>query len=83
MWIAEHVYYGTGIDNTDIMLLGSYTVYSQSKEKEASRFYIMQCSQSINQEVIKVPLKDVIERFVLIVIILLLADYSGLKGEWH
>lgn len=50
-----------GIDNTDIMLLGSYTVYSQSKEKEASRFYIMQCSQSINQEVIKVPLKDVIE----------------------
>jgi hypothetical protein len=40
----------------------------------------MQCSQSINQEVIKVPLKDVIERFVLIVIVLLLADYSGLKG---
>jgi hypothetical protein len=40
----------------------------------------MQCSQSINQEVIKVPLKDVIERFVL-VIVLILDDYSGLKGE--
>ncbi|KAJ1376207.1 double strand RNA binding domain from DEAD END PROTEIN 1 [Sesbania bispinosa] len=51
----------TGINNTDIMLLESYTVYSQSKEKEASRFYIMQCSRSINQEVFQVPLKDVIE----------------------
>lgn len=51
----------TGIDNTDIVLLGSYTVYSHSREKAASRFFIMQCSQSINQEVIKVPLKDVIE----------------------
>ncbi|CAJ2679056.1 uncharacterized protein LOC123916860 isoform X1 [Trifolium pratense] len=51
----------TGINNTDIVLLESYTIYSQSKEKAASRFFIMQCSQSINQEVIKVPLKDVIE----------------------
>ncbi|XP_027191809.1 uncharacterized protein [Cicer arietinum] len=51
----------TGINNTDIMLLESHTVYSQSKEKAASRFFIMQCSQSINQEVIQVPLKDVIE----------------------
>ncbi|XP_061371715.1 uncharacterized protein LOC133314283 [Gastrolobium bilobum] len=51
----------TGINNTDIMLLESYTVYSQSKEKEASRFYIMQCSQLIDQEIIQVPLKDVIE----------------------
>ncbi|KAI5390661.1 uncharacterized protein LOC127107428 isoform X1 [Lathyrus oleraceus] len=51
----------TGINNTDIMLLESYTAYSQNKEKAASRFFIMQCSQSINQEIIKVPLKDVIE----------------------
>ncbi|XP_058730017.1 uncharacterized protein LOC131602052 [Vicia villosa] len=51
----------TGINNTDIMLLESYTVYSQSKEKAASRFFIMQCSQSVNQDIIKVPLKDVIE----------------------
>ncbi|CAI8616660.1 unnamed protein product [Vicia faba] len=51
----------TGINNTDIMLLESYTVYSQSKEKAASRLFIMQCSQSINEDIIKVPLKDVIE----------------------
>ncbi|KAH1220251.1 hypothetical protein GmHk_12G033955 [Glycine max] len=31
----------TGINNTDIMLLESGTVYSESKEKAASRFYIM------------------------------------------
>ncbi|CAK8575829.1 unnamed protein product [Lathyrus sativus] len=51
----------TGINRTDIMLLESYTIYSLSKEKAASRFFIMQCSQSINQDIIKVPLKDVIE----------------------
>ncbi|KAG4985267.1 hypothetical protein JHK86_032958 [Glycine max] len=33
----------TGINNTDIMLLESGTVYSESKEKAASRFYIMHC----------------------------------------
>ncbi|XP_057456273.1 uncharacterized protein LOC130747365 isoform X3 [Lotus japonicus] len=53
----------TGIDSTDVKLLDSYTVYSQSKEKAASRFYIMQCSQSqsVGQEVNPFPLKDVIE----------------------
>lgn len=58
-------YCGTGIDSTDVKLLDSYTVYSQSKEKAASRFYIMQCSQSqsVSQEVNPFPLKDVIERF--------------------
>jgi hypothetical protein len=66
------MYYGAGIDNTDIVLLGSYTVYSHSREKAASRFFIMQCSQSINQEVIKVPLKDVIERFVLVIVLILM-----------
>ncbi|KAG4385238.1 hypothetical protein GLYMA_12G053033v4 [Glycine max] len=38
----------TGINNTDIMLLESGTVYSESKEKAASRFYIMQCYRTIN-----------------------------------
>ncbi|CAL0329183.1 unnamed protein product [Lupinus luteus] len=52
----------TGINNTDITLLESYTVYSQSKEKAVSRFYIMQCSQLIHQKVIQVPIKDLIER---------------------
>ena len=40
----------------------------------------MQCNQLINQEVAQVPLKDVIERFVLITIVLLWADGSGLKA---
>ncbi|KAF1899662.1 hypothetical protein Lal_00019792 [Lupinus albus] len=51
----------TGINNTDVTLLESYTVYSHSKEKAASRFYIMQCSQLIHQKVIQVPIKDLIE----------------------
>jgi hypothetical protein len=45
------------------MLLESYTVYSQSKEKTASRFYIMKCSQSISEGFTQVPIKDLIERF--------------------
>lgn len=51
----------TGINNTDIVLLESDTVYSESKEKDASRFYIMQCSHLINEEVIQVPLQDLIK----------------------
>ncbi|CAL0322108.1 unnamed protein product [Lupinus luteus] len=50
-----------GIDMSDIMLLESCTVYSHSKEKAASRFYIMKCSQLISQEVNQVPIKDLIE----------------------
>ncbi|CAL0324048.1 unnamed protein product [Lupinus luteus] len=50
-----------GIDKTDITLLESCTVYSQSKEREASRFYIMKCSQLISQEDNKVPIKYLIE----------------------
>ncbi|KAL2332210.1 hypothetical protein Fmac_019791 [Flemingia macrophylla] len=50
-----------GINKTDIMVLESYTVYSQAKVKTASRFYIMKCSQLINQEFIQVPIKYLIE----------------------
>ncbi|KAF1886984.1 hypothetical protein Lal_00046222 [Lupinus albus] len=50
-----------GIDKTNITLLESCTVYSHSKEKAASRFYIMKCSQLISQEVNQVPIKDLIE----------------------
>ncbi|XP_061367309.1 uncharacterized protein LOC133310397 [Gastrolobium bilobum] len=50
-----------GVNKADIMLLESYTVYSQSKEKTASRVYIMKCSQLINQEVNPIPIKDLIE----------------------
>ncbi|BAT90827.1 hypothetical protein VIGAN_06211600 [Vigna angularis var. angularis] len=51
----------TGINNTDIFLLESGTMYSESKEKEASRFYIMQCSETINEEVFEVPIQDLIK----------------------
>ncbi|XP_019436562.1 PREDICTED: uncharacterized protein LOC109342935 isoform X9 [Lupinus angustifolius] len=50
-----------GIDKTDIMLLESCTVYSQSKETAASRFYIMKCSQLISQEDNQVPIRYLIE----------------------
>lgn len=51
----------TGINDTDIKVLECDTVYSESKEKAASRFYIMQCSQSTNEEAIQVPLKDLVK----------------------
>ncbi|AES67754.1 hypothetical protein MTR_2g098720 [Medicago truncatula] len=51
------------VNSIDMMLLGSYTVYSQSKERAASRFYIMKCSQSIVEGFTKVPIKDLIESF--------------------
>jgi len=46
-----------------MMLLGSYTVYSQNKERTASRFYIMKCSELIDEGFTQVPIKDLIERF--------------------
>ncbi|MED6144653.1 hypothetical protein PIB30_017753 [Stylosanthes scabra] len=51
-----------GVNDTDITVLGSYTVYSKSKEKAASRFFIMKCSQLINQEANQVPIRDLIQR---------------------
>ena len=62
----------TGVEKTNIVLLESYTVYSHSKENAASRFYIMKCSKLI-KETNRVPIKDLIERFVSIVLIFLLA----------
>ncbi|KAI9079351.1 hypothetical protein K1719_038650 [Acacia pycnantha] len=50
-----------GIDQTDVMLLESHTLYSHSKEKTTSIFFIMQCSHLIDQEVIQLPIKDVID----------------------
>jgi len=63
------LYNGTGSNNTDILLLESDTVYSESKEKEAARFYIMQCSKAVKEEFIQVSLQDLIKRFVLIAIV--------------
>jgi hypothetical protein len=73
----------TGINSIDIMLLESYTVYSHSKEKTASRFYIMKCSQPTTEGFIQVPIKDLIERFVINCMVLLLADDSCLISELH
>lgn len=77
---------GIGIDQTDVMLLESHTLYSHSKEKTTSIFFIMQCSHLIDQEVIQLPIKDVIDRFVLIAILFylsLLADSSCFMDDWH
>lgn len=63
------------------MLLESGTVYSESKEKAASRFYIMQCYRTINEEVIQIPLQVLIKRFVFIAIVLQLSDDSGPRGS--
>jgi len=63
------------------MLLESGTVYSESKEKAASRFYIMQCYRTTNEEVIQLPVQDLIKRFVLIAIVLQLSDDSGPEGS--
>jgi hypothetical protein len=55
--------HGTGINQSDLLVLESHAVYSLSKEKTSARFYIMRCTQSVNEDVIQVPVKDVIERF--------------------
>lgn len=55
--------HGTGIHQSDLLVLESHAVYSLSKEKTSARFYIMRCTQSVNEDVIQVPVKDVIERF--------------------
>ncbi|XP_059632887.1 uncharacterized protein LOC132275422 isoform X2 [Cornus florida] len=49
-----------GINQTDLMVLESHVVYSTSKEKTASQFYLVQCTKSINED-LQVPIKDVID----------------------
>ncbi|XP_059448657.1 uncharacterized protein LOC132179866 isoform X2 [Corylus avellana] len=51
----------TGINQSDLLVLESHAVYSLSKEKTTARFYIIRCTQSVNEDVIQVPLKDAIE----------------------
>lgn len=58
---------GTGINGSDLLVLESHVVYSLSKEKTSVYFYIMQCSQTIS-EGLQVPIKDVIDRLVLVTI---------------
>ncbi|XP_010268281.1 PREDICTED: uncharacterized protein LOC104605278 isoform X2 [Nelumbo nucifera] len=51
----------TGINREDLAILGSCDVYSLSKKKTATRFYLMQCTKLVNEDVIKVPIKDAID----------------------
>ncbi|EXB68719.1 hypothetical protein L484_024739 [Morus notabilis] len=51
----------TGVTQTDLMVLEDHLVYSTSKEKEAARFYIMQCTKSVNDDICQVPTKDAID----------------------
>ncbi|KAF8393888.1 hypothetical protein HHK36_020086 [Tetracentron sinense] len=53
----------TGINQADLIVLESHVVYSLSKQKTAARFYLMQCTKSINEDIIQVPIKDAIDRF--------------------
>ncbi|XP_070018458.1 uncharacterized protein [Nicotiana sylvestris] len=49
----------TGISRSDLVVLEKHVVYSLTKEKTASCFYIMQC-KSINQD-IQIPVKEIFE----------------------
>ncbi|KAK9932414.1 hypothetical protein M0R45_019653 [Rubus argutus] len=54
----------TGISQTDLLVLESHVVFSDGKEKAAAYFFIVQCTQSGNGDIIQVPIKDVINRVV-------------------
>ncbi|KAI4324301.1 hypothetical protein L6164_023853 [Bauhinia variegata] len=49
-----------GINQTDLQVLESHTVYTHSKEKAASRFFIMRCTKPINHEANLFPIRDLI-----------------------
>ncbi|KAF5465331.1 hypothetical protein F2P56_015351 [Juglans regia] len=51
----------TGINQTDLVVSESHVVCSLSKEKTAVRFYIIYCTQSVNEEGFQVPVKDALE----------------------
>lgn len=57
----------TGINESDLVVLESHVVYSLSKEKTSVYFYIVQCSQAISED-LQVPIKDVIDRLVVVTI---------------
>lgn len=57
------IFVETGINKSDLVVLESHVIYSLNKPKAAARLYVMQCTQSINDD-IQVPIKDLIERLV-------------------
>ncbi|KAM3396478.1 hypothetical protein P3S68_005484 [Capsicum galapagoense] len=50
----------TGIPKSDLVTLEKHLVYSLTKEKTASCFYIMQCTKSINED-LQIPVKEFLE----------------------
>ncbi|KAF3670183.1 putative serine/threonine-protein kinase BRI1-like 1-like [Capsicum annuum] len=50
----------TGIPKSDLVTLEKHVVYSLTKEKTASCFYIMQCTKSINED-LQIPVKEFLE----------------------
>ncbi|XP_030508702.2 uncharacterized protein LOC115723376 isoform X1 [Cannabis sativa] len=50
----------TGVNQTDLTILEDHVVYSDSKEKAAVQFYIMQ-AKSVTENIIQFPIKDVID----------------------
>lgn len=51
----------TGINQSDLKILESHVVYSLSKEKSAVCFYMIQCTRSGTEDVIQVPIRDVVD----------------------
>lgn len=86
----------TGIDSTYLTVLESHLVYSLSKGKTTARFYLMQCSKPIDEEVTQVPIKDAIgsmkgplvskrlDAFAVTSVIeyFHLLPYSGILSDW-
>ncbi|WCJ30058.1 hypothetical protein M5689_011642 [Euphorbia peplus] len=51
----------TGIKQSSLLVLEKHIVYSTSKEKAATAFYIMQCTEPDTNHVIDHPVRDVID----------------------
>ncbi|WJX72934.1 hypothetical protein P8452_56768 [Trifolium repens] len=49
------------VNAVDPILLESYNVYSHTKDRTTSQFYIMKCSKLINEGFIQLPIKDLME----------------------
>ncbi|KAF6161272.1 hypothetical protein GIB67_009159 [Kingdonia uniflora] len=50
----------TDINQEDLTVLESHDVYSLSEEERSTRFYLMKCSKSTTEDVIRVCIEDVI-----------------------
>lgn len=57
-----YVVWGTGIDQSDLVVLESHVTYSTSKEKTAAYFYIMQLTKADNSIALQIPIKNTINR---------------------